>query len=49
VAWSCGITIWPQLPVLISLPPMNSGITIFSEAIVFRRAFKDARSGVPGA
>src|SRR5690349_13233489 len=43
------MTDWPHVPVLTSLPPMNSGISIFSLAIVLRRALSDARSGVPGA
>ena len=36
-------------PVRISRPPMTSGMSIFSAAIVFRRAFSSARSGEPGA
>jgi hypothetical protein len=35
--------------VQISLPPMISGMSTVSAAIVFRRALSDARSGEPGA
>ena len=36
-------------PVRISLPPMISGMSTVSAAIVLRRALSDARSGEPGA
>jgi hypothetical protein len=49
VRWSCGITDCPVRPVRISLPPMMIGMSSFSPAICFRRAFSSARSGVPGA
>jgi hypothetical protein len=39
----------PVSPVRISLPPMISGISIFSDAIAFRRFFSDSRSLLPGA
>ena len=37
------------MPVRISVPPMMSGMSIFSAAIDFSRAFSSARSGEPGA
>src|SRR5436190_23761570 len=43
------MTAWPQLPVFTSLPPMTSGMSIFSLAIALSLAFSDARSGEPGA
>src|ERR1043166_6196068 len=43
------MTARPHSPVFTSLPPMMSGMTIFSPAIASSRALSDARSGVPGA
>ena len=46
--WSCGITDCSVRPVLISHPPITSGMSIRSPAICASRALSSARSGEAG-
>jgi hypothetical protein len=46
--WSCGMTAWCVRPVRISRPPMTTGMSMRSAAIVFSRSFSAARSAEPG-
>jgi hypothetical protein len=43
------MTAWNVSPVRTSLPPITSGISIFSDCICASRTRSSSRSGVPGA